>query len=530
MKLATPSEMKKIDEIAINQYGIPGILLMENAALQVAKKAAEMMAADRNGRIVAVTGKGNNGGDAFAAIRHLHQWGFPVSIISLVNRADISGDAALFLQILEKTGIEICYTDDEYFLRHELQKLNTPDLILDGIFGTGIHGEVTGIFAVAIDAINNSDARVLSVDIPSGINGRTGQVCGVAVKADQTVTFSMPKPGLWQYPGRAHAGIVTVADIGIPAGAVPTDLPGELLQPDIMSEMLPVRPADGHKGTFGKILVISGSTGMTGSGTLAAKAAFKTGSGLVYLAVPGSLAPIYGAAIPEAITVPQPDCDGVIGPESLKGLLELAQTMDAVVIGPGLSARPPVAEWVRRFVVQCGIPAVIDADALNVLTPEVLAERKSPTVITPHPGEFSRLTGLAISEIQADRIGRAVAFSKHYGVTVVLKGAGTVISCPDGKYSINPSGHSCLAVAGSGDVLAGITGSLIGQGVFHEKAAALAVFIHGRCGEALAAGIDCAGFMAGEICNEIPSVMAELRNMPKEAISPSRASERAPKY
>lgn len=512
MKLATPLQMKKMDETASAVYGIPSILLMENAALQVAAKACEMLSLDNTKRIVAITGKGNNGGDAYAAIRHLYRWRYPVSVISLVPPGCVTGDALTYLQILEKIGIEISYIDDESFLREALLKLSAPDLILDGIFGTGIHGEVTGIFAAAIQAINDSAAKVLSIDIPSGINGKTGQVCGVAVKADETVTFSLPKPGLWQYPGRLHAGKVTVADIGIPSGSADmTDLKDELLDASSTGRFLPERAVDGHKGTFGKVLIITGSAGMTGAGTLAAKAAFKTGSGMVYLAVPGSLSSIYSMTIPEAIVVPQADKDGLILEENLEALLKLAGAMNVAVIGPGLTAKSPVAEWVNAFVEKCRVPMVIDADALNVLDPRTLQKTSAPVVITPHPGEFARLTGGTVEDIQKDRVESALKFSREYNTAVALKGAGTVIAYPDGSYRINTSGHSCLAVAGSGDVLAGIAGSLIGQGVPHQQALALAVFIHGRCGEALAGEGDLAGFTSGELTSVIPSVISDLR-------------------
>lgn len=521
MKLVTPQQMKIIDESASAQYGIPSMLLMENAALRVAAKACEMLSLDHTKRIVAITGKGNNGGDAFAAIRHLHQWKYPVSVISLVPPACVTGDALTYLQILEKIGVEVSFIDDESFLRETLLKLASTDLILDGIFGTGIHGEVTGVFAAAIQAVNDSAARVLSIDIPSGINGLTGQICGKAVKADETVTFSLPKPGLWQYPGRQHAGKINVADIGIPSGAESmANLTGELLEADCVRGFLPERPADGHKGTFGKVLIITGSAGMTGAGMLAAKAAFRTGGGLVYLAVPGSLSSIYSITIPEAIVVPQTDKDGLILEENLEELLRIAAATHVVVIGPGLTAKAPLARWVSSFVEECRVPMVIDADALNVLDPQSLRKVKAPVVITPHPGEFSRLTGITVEDIQKDRVKYALKFSQEYNTVVALKGAGTVVAYPDGRYGINSSGHSCLAVAGSGDVLAGITGSLIGQGVPHQQAIALAVFIHGRCGEVLAGEDDLAGFTAGELVGVIPSVMAVLRrasrtNLPK---------------
>lgn len=521
MKLASPNEMRKIDQIAIEKFGISGIILMDNAALSVAEKACEILSWDCSRKVVAVAGKGNNGGDAFAAARHLHQWGFPVSVVSLVPRDCITGDALYFLKILENLEIEISYIDDESFVRESLLNLEKPDIILDGILGTGIHGTVTGVYAAAVDAINDSPAKVLSIDIPSGVSGETGQVCGTAVKADETVTFAAAKPGLFLYPGRAYAGKVTVADIGIPAQAL-AGVQGELLDLPGVCGLLPERRADGHKGTFGRVLIITGSTGMTGAGALSAKAAFKAGCGLVYLAVPESLAPIYAVTIPEAIVLPQADLNSVISGDDTDKLLNLSETMDAIILGPGLSSAPAVAGWVNAFVKGCKRPMVLDADALNVLEPDTLRMKQAPVALTPHPGEFSRLTGAAVDQIQADRVAHAVQFSRQNGTPVALKGAGTVVALPDGRYRINTSGHSCLAVAGSGDVLAGITGSLIAQGIPHDQALALAVFIHGRCGEELAGKQDQSGFTAGELCGAIPAVMAEIRHAARQKASAVR--------
>lgn len=516
MKLATPSQMKKLDDIAIQEYKIPGIILMENAANQVAKKAREIVPYPN--KIVVVAGKGNNGGDAFAAARHLHQWGYPVSVVSLVQRGNIASDAEIFLHILENLDIDISYITHDNAPREMMNCLNNAYLIIDGVFGTGIHGEVTGIFAQAIQAINESSTKehgpkVLSVDIPSGVNGETGQVCGIAVKAHETLTFSLPKPGLWQYPGRAYAGKITTVDIGIPLNAIQRmALSGEILDISAVSRYLPERAVDGHKGTFGRVLIITGSTGMTGAGTLAAKAAFKTGSGLVYLAVPESLSQIYGITVPEAITVPLKERNGVIATENLTRLVKLSESMDAVVIGPGLAAKSETEQWVGAFICDCFKPMVIDADALNVITPDILYKRKVPTVLTPHPGEFAALSGDAIDAIQKNRVEKALNLSRRCNSITILKGAGTVIACPEGSYAINTSGHPCLAVAGSGDVLSGITGSLLGQKLTDEHAAKLAVFVHGRCGEVLAGRMgEQGGCQAGDICNEIPIVMEQIR-------------------
>jgi len=512
MKLATPDQMKEIDEIAISGYKIPGIILMENAALNVVKIALEMLKEKDAGKIAVIAGKGNNGGDAFAAARHLMR-NFSTEIISLADRDSVSGDAGTFLDILENLGADIKYCTGPDSVSEIRNIINSSDLIIDGIFGTGIRGDIRGFYADVISAINESGKRILSVDIPSGINGETGQVCNAAVKAEKTVTFSLPKPGLYQYPGREYAGDIIIADIGIPFEAMEkVNITGELLDADFLLPHLPDRPKDGHKGTFGRVLIITGSKGMTGAGTLAALSAFKTGSGLVYLAVPGSLAAIYGSTVPEAVLFPLKDQSGIISDDETGFLINKAESMDAVVIGPGLSQEPQIERLVNDLVANCRVPVVIDADALNVLNLQSLRKRSSPAVLTPHPGEFARLNGSSIGEIQEDRVRKAVQFSMQNNAIVVLKGAGTVVACPDGKYFINTTGHHCLAVAGSGDVLAGMIGSFIGQRVPADMAACLGVFIHGKCGEVLAEKNNGqAGYRACEICNVIPFTVGNLK-------------------
>lgn len=516
MKLATPAQMKEIDGIAINKFKIPGIILMENAALNIAKAAAEMLEGRNPGTIVLIAGKGNNGGDAFAAARHLMRR-FKVTVISLAERGKISGDAGVFLSILENLNADIRYCTNTDAVEELKAVINSADLIIDGIFGTGIHGEIKGFYADVISVINGSGKRILSIDIPSGINGETGQVCNVAVKAEKTVAFALPKPGLYQYPGREYAGDIVIADIGIPDAAVrESGISGELLDEDFLVPYIPERPKDGHKGTFGKVMIITGSRGMTGAGTLAALSAFKTGTGLVYLAVPESLAETYGTNVPEAVLIPLKDENGIIADSETGFLINKSQSMDAVVIGPGLSTDPRTERLVNGFAENCPVPLVIDADGLNVLKAEILQKREQPVILTPHPGEFSRLSGISTGEVQKDRCRKAAELSAKTNAIVVLKGAGTVIACPDGRYFVNPTGHDCLAVAGSGDVLAGMIGSFLGQHVSPEMAACLGVFIHGRCGEILAERSNGqAGYRASEICAVIPSVAGNLLKIKK---------------
>lgn len=512
MKLPTPNQMKQIDDIAINEYKIPGMILMENAALHVVKAAKDMLRKYNFKKVAIIAGKGNNGGDAFAVARHLMEH-YDVTVVSVAKPDEVSRDSSIFLNIVNSLNANITYCTGSDSLKDVINIVESSDLIIDGIFGTGIHGDITNFYADVIRAINESGKKIISVDIPSGINGETGQVCNVAVRADKTVTFSLPKVGLYQFPGREYAGDIVIADIGIPSIAIEkANTLGELLDDDFINPHIVRRPKDGHKGTFGRVLIITGSEGMTGAGVLSALSAFKAGSGLVYLAVPESFASIYSVTIPEAITLPLKDKGGAISDKATKFLINKAQTMDAVVIGPGLSTKPKIEKLVNDFVENCQTPLIIDADALNVLNHKVLQKRTNPAVITPHPGEFARLCNCDILDIQKDRVNKAIEYSKKMNVICVLKGAGTVIACPDGKYYINSTGHHSLAVAGAGDVLAGMIGSFLGQGLSTEMAACMGVFIHGKCGEMLAQKNNGqAGYRASELCSVIPSVVGELK-------------------
>lgn len=512
MKLATPEQMRQIDREAIESIGIPGIVLMENAAFQVSMKAAEILVKRNGSRVLVVAGTGNNGGDAFAVCRHLLSMGYSVSLFALCPPESLKGDAATNANILRNMGFAIEVLSPGNLGRFA-ECCQQADLVIDGLFGTGLNRDIEGIALDVVDIINRYSACTLAIDIPSGIDGLTGRICGRCVRADYTVTFFLPKLGMVQYPGAAYLGELTVADICIPYALTEGMDTCDLIDKAMVSEILPPRPEDGHKGTFGKVLVIAGSYSMPGAAVLCAQSAYRTGCGLVRLAVPREIVPVLASKVTEAVYAPMESRDGHIICADKGALEELLDGSDAVLIGPGLSCNEDTRELVRQVIELCRKPLVMDADALNAIASDtdVLSRLKCEAVITPHPAEMARLLGTDTGRVQADRIGTARAFAYEYGLTVVLKGAGTVIAGPDGRVAVNPTGNSGMATAGSGDVLAGMIVSLMAQDVPPYEAAVAAVYIHGLAGDRAAGEKGAGGMTASDISERIGAEMKEIR-------------------
>ncbi len=514
MKAAAPREMNAIDRISIEKFGIPGIVLMENAALKVADEACRMLGDVAGKSVLVIAGKGNNGGDAFAAARHLFQRKAQVMVFLSCNPDDIGGDARINYTILQKLGIPVEVVADEadlQQLRHELAKCN---LVIDGLFGTGFRGEVAGISASVIRAVNDSAARVLSIDIPSGVDGETGRASSACIKADTTVTFGLPKTGLLVHPGCEYAGRLLVADIGLPEAAV-----NEVAISRCLSEageiraLLPGRKTDSNKGSYGKVLIVAGSKGMTGAASLAATACLRSGAGLVYLAGPASLVPVFSTLVAEAVVIPMEDGGkGVLSAECIEEIKKRIDSVDAVAVGPGLTVCNDTLRVVEEIIGTASVPVVIDADGLNSISRDInmLKKLKAPAVITPHPGEMARLTGKTIDEIQGDRINTAADFAAKWNVTVVLKGARTITAAPDGRVFINPTGNSGLATAGTGDVLAGIIAGLLAQGLETVDAARAGVYVHGLAGDIAAREKGEHGVIARDVAATVPCAIRSL--------------------
>ena len=489
MKFCTAAEMRRLDEKTIKECGLPGVVLMENAGRGAARLTREHFGDLAGKNVTVVCGRGNNGGDGFVMGRIFHGWGAAVRFFLLSTRDRVGGDARVNLDVALKMGLECVEIQTEAHL--DGFDLSGQDLVVDAILGTGLSSEVRGLYRDVIDRINSSGLPVVSVDIPSGLDADTGRVLGAAVRADLTATFGLPKAGLLLWPGCDLTGRLEVVDIGIPPHVLnEADPRKELILESGLLGLLPPRMPIGHKGVYGHVLIVAGSTGMTGAAALAAQGAARAGAGLVTLAVPASLNPILEAKVTEAMTEPLPEeLPGFLSAEAGDRILELARDKSVLALGPGLGIRPGTVDLVRRLVGACDLPLVIDADGLNALAGavDVLKTARRDVILTPHPGEMSRLCGWKTSDIAADRLGAAREFAENTGVVLALKGFGTVVAAPDGRLWLNTTGGPHMAGGGMGDVLTGMIAGLAAQGLDALDAARLGVFAHGLAGDLAAA-------------------------------------------
>lgn len=512
--VVSADRMQELDRVTIHEIGIPGAVLMESAG-RATFEAIMAGYADRaaHGTVV-LCGKGNNGGDGFVIARWLHNAGVPVQVLLLADGAAVAGDAAINFAActaLDVPMLEVASPRDWPRARRCIARAG---LIVDALLGTGLSTPVRGTFRRAIEAMNASGTAVVAVDVPSGLDATSGAVLGAAVQADMTCTFGLPKSGLVVHPGAALAGDLRVVDIGIPPAVVAgAGVQVFLLEGNDFEGMIPQRPADSHKGMFGHVAVLAGSTGMVGAACMTARAALRAGAGLVTLGAPAALFPLPGAAGPEVMTAPLPDAgQGGLGRQSLEAARALIRRASVVALGPGLSVSEETARFVTEILSAATVPVVVDADALTVLARDmsVLGRVQCPVVLTPHPGEMARLAGSDTPAVQADRLGCARALAGTHGVFVVLKGARTVIAAPDGRAWINPTGNPVLACGGMGDVLTGMIAGLSAQGLEPLQAVQCAVYTHGRIGGALARQRAPLGVLAGDVIECIPQGLRDV--------------------
>ena len=487
MRLLTAAEMRAVDTRVIQDIGIPGMILMENAGRQVAEVAATFLEGVQGRKVSIIAGKGNNGGDGLVAARYLDNLGYKVRVFLLARATELTGDVLANYQICKQLDIDIQEVDEKYLSKLRFC-LSLTDLIIDALLGTGLKGPPQGLIAQTIELINDVEKAVLAVDVPSGLDASNGAVPGVCIQADATVTLAAPKVGLFTYPGAEHVGQVYVANIGIPPQILESAGSGALLKASSVKELLPVRPSDGHKGTFGHVLILAGSVGMTGAATLTARAALRSGAGLVSLGVPTSLNDILEVKLTEAMTIPLPEtADRGLSIEALPVIHDHLGRMDALVMGPGLASNPSTGQLVEALLQEVSCPVVLDADGLNLAAKLGVLERRTndscPLVITPHPGEMARLLRCSIGEIQTDRVAAALTAAQRFCCTAVLKGAGTVVAAPNGHFWVNTTGNVGMATGGTGDVLSGILGALLAMGVPPIAAAGMAVYAHGLAGD-----------------------------------------------
>ena len=504
----TPEEATELDR-ETRARDVPAEDLMERAGRAVARAARELAGGAYGRRAVVVCGKGNNGGDGLVAARTLARWGLRTTVVLLEAAGSLREPAATnAARLSEVPGIRSRPFDDRGLQR----ELARADVAIDAIFGTGFRGMPEDEWAAAIAAMNDADVPIVAVDIPSGVHGGTGAVEGEAIRADLTVTFGAAKLGAVLLPGAEHAGVVRVVDIGFPDDLIRGR--AWLTEPSDVAAWLPARDADAHKRASGVLIVVAGSRAMTGAPKLIAEAAARIGTGLVTVATPISAMPTIQAGLTEPIFLALPETDGgTVAEEGVEVLLDRLDAADALAIGPGLTTDEATASFVRLVVQRSPVPVVLDADGLNAFAGDAgsLRDRKAPAVLTPHVGEFGRLTGVKARDVETDRVEHARRLAEQTEAVALLKGSRTVIAEPGGRSFVNVTGSPVLATAGTGDVLTGTIGGLLARGVQPTEAAAAGAYVHGLAG--LLAGRDLGeGAAAGDVLERIPEAVGRVSN------------------
>ena len=508
MKLTGSAQMREIDRHVIEDLGVPGSILMSNAARQVAEAAMKHLTL--SGKAAVFCGPGNNGGDGIGAAACLIEKGVPVRAVLVGSEEKLTPDSKVMLRRLTEHGGTLEKFSEAAGLESYLGEC---DVIIDAMFGIGLNSGLRGDALLAADMINAAGACVIAADIPSGVDADTGGIPGAAVRADVTVTFSLAKPGHFIEPGCTYCGELYVRDIGIPAEVI-NKTPSDVFA--VMPEHigLPRRKPDSHKGNYGRCLIIAGSLGYTGAPALCARAASRMGAGLVFLGVPESIYSIMAAKLDEEMPFPLPDDGhGRLAANAGGEILRRAEECDVCLIGPGLGRSPAITELVMSAIRIANTPIVLDADGLNAIAgnPDILDKAVYPLILTPHPGEFVRLGGELAS---GDRLGAARAFATEHRCVLILKGHRTISALPDGTAYINTTGGPAMAKGGSGDVLAGMIAALIGQKFPVKKAVTTAVYLHGLAGDICAAEYGEYSVTAGDIINMLPK--AALRAVTNE--------------
>ena len=510
MRVATAAAHRNADRIAIAEWGVPGTCLMQSAGEALVRGAADVIGSVAGRRIALLCGPGNNGGDGFAAARLLHAAGADVSVVLGTEASRISGDSKVHFRPLAALNIPIVHGPGD--------TVQHADLLVDCLLGTGSSGAPRGAVAALIEAATQAPCPIVACDIPSGVDSDTGAVPGIAITANLTVALTGLKPGLLLHPGAAHAGRIRVAPLGIAESAFPepTDF---LTTSETVRALLPTRAQhrDANKGSFGKVLVVAGSRGMTGAAVLAATSALRTGAGLVWLAVPESCVGAAATLAPEVVLRPLPETDAGThgGPGALDILMDIAQSASAVAIGPGLGRHPACRNLVRDFLSRIETPAVVDADGLNAISPldGPPCRPGKPPVLTPHPGEMASLLGTTAESVQSDRLAAVRAAADIAGAVVLLKGARTLIAQPSGIVHYNREGTPALATAGSGDVLTGMIAALLASGLPPVDSARAAAYVHATAGSFAAPAPFPGGALATEIRDHIPGAQRALLAM-----------------
>lgn len=526
MKIVTAKEMREIDRKTIEDYGISGVLLMERAGLAVAAKIKEICGRKR---VIVISGSGNNGGDGLVVARNLHNDGWNVKAFLAGEPEDLKGDALFQYKAAVRFGVSV--RPAEELLKQCSSVFGHHALIVDALLGTGISKPVTGRLSEIIRLINESGLPVFSVDIPSGISSDNGQVMGCAVGADFTVTFGLPKRGHLLYPGAGLSGRLFIEDIGFPRELLdPGRFDTELIEKKEVSALVPVRRNYSNKGDYGHILIVAGSKGKTGAALMAAKACLRAGAGLVTIGIPESLADVFQSRVTEEMLLLLPDRgDGTFSAKASRGILDFMDKPSHILaVGPGIGVSEDTTRLVKNLIKNSPSPVVIDADGLNSVRGDrkIFAKTKSPVILTPHPGEMARLLNstvslakrnrkgitAGISDIEKDRIDKAVSFAGETRTFLVLKGAPTVIATPDGKAYLIPTGNPGMATAGAGDVLTGVISGLLGQNREPLHACIFGAYVHGLSGDIAASGKGQHSLIATDIIHALPDAFKAIKS------------------
>ncbi len=518
MRILTAEQMARVDRAAVEELGVPSMVLMENAALGLAEAVATSF--PEASTVAIYCGPGNNGGDGLALARHLAVRGYRVRCFLAFAGKGTRGDAATQLEICRRMGeglVPLPEIGAEGPLDEAFDAAWRADLVVDALFGTGLSRPLEGRFAELVEGLNRVTTPRLAVDLPSGLNGSRTEPFGPHLWADVTVTFGAPKPAQVFSPTAEAVGTLVVADLGVPRWLM--DRPSgseerlELIVPEELAGYLPPREPDTHKGTYGHLLIAAGSVGASGAVILAARSAVRSGAGLVTAAVPEPIVQTVDGGSIESMSLALPAGeDGRIADGAAESILAAAADRSALALGPGMGRTETVAAALRRVALECPVPLVLDADGINAFAGRAseLEDRGAPTVLTPHPGEAARLLGTSTGEVVRERRGVARRIASETGAIVVLKGHQSLVATPDGAVHVNLTGNPGMATGGTGDVLTGLIGSLLARELDPLAAAVLGVHLHGAAGDAARATVGETGLAALDLVDHLPGAIERL--------------------
>lgn len=514
MRVLDIRQMREADRATIEDVGIPARVLMENAGRQVVAAIEASFDDLATSRVAILCGHGNNGGDGFVAARVLAERGVALSIVLVGQAADVRGDARANLDVLRNLGLDVIEVANAGAWELHGTDVLGADLVVDALYGTGFRGALTGLAETIVADLNAAPVPVVAVDLPSGLSADSAEIPGPAVNATLTVALGAPKIPLLMPPAERLAGTLVIADIGIPEAIIDrVDGPRvEVLTREEMRRLVTPRSPDTHKGDYGRLLIVAGSQGKTGAAVLAARAALRSGAGLVTVAIPASLVPIVASQGTEFMVLGLPETpEGTLSEDAVDAILGFRA--DVLALGPGLGNTPAVFRLVRSIVERAGVPLVLDADALNAFEGQadgLVGREDVEIIITPHPGEMARLIGSSVDDVQARRIEVARDFAVVHRVHVVLKGHRTVVASPDGLVSLNLTGNAGMATGGAGDVLLGVVAGWFGQMLDAPAAARLAVYLHGLAGDLAEEEEGEVALVAGDIVSRLGEAVLEL--------------------